>query len=87
MALKQGLNKGDWVRAVQIIDNETFEGGGIIEGQAYHSMGMTGSSSLTLYITDVASIELNVNFWDVTLLRRNQIPYNPPAPVYTAADM
>lgn len=75
MALKQGLKKGDWVRAVQVIDNETFEGGGIIEGQAYHDMDLSGSSCLTVYITDVASIEINVNFWDVSLLRKNQIPY------------
>lgn len=67
MSLKQRLRKGDWVRAERQ--------GLLIEGQATHDMDLTGSAILTIQLPDTDTVTINVNRWDVSVVRENLIPY------------
>lgn len=67
MSLKQRLHKGDWVRAEA--------SGTVIEGQAAHDMERAGSATLLVKVADQVIIPVNVNRWDVSVVRENLIPY------------
>lgn len=68
MGLREPLKRGDWLRA------ET-KNGSVIEGQALDSMSMGGYASLLILIQGDGGgsqkIEINVNYWDVSITRKN----------------
>lgn len=68
MALESRLNQGDWIRAAA-------KNGSVIEGQAAHDMRTLGSAALEIIIAGDGGgqqrITINVNYWDVTAIRRN----------------
>lgn len=68
MSLKQKVKRGDWVRA-------TTAEGSIIEAQALHDLSFPGSASLELLLSGTQNNRtiLNVNHWDVEVIRRNMI--------------
>lgn len=71
MALEQGLKKGDWIIA-------TDKSGVSVTGQANHDMELGGSSLLQIAVGNLSNsgfVNVNVNFWEITVLFQNQILY------------
>lgn len=64
MTLKQTLKKGDWIRA-------TNTDGGVVEGQCETQIYLGGSAILPLSLGKGAQTVINVNFWDIEILRAN----------------
>lgn len=68
MSLKVSeLHKGDWIRCEEIKTQA------VVEGQASHDLKSYGSSILGVTIGTLADITINVNFWNVTLIRKNNV--------------
>ena len=75
MPIPEPLRKGDWIRA----ENKF---GAVLEGQVEHDISYGGSALLNLIFEDVPPLvsprdpcefTINVNFWKITLLRKNLI--------------
>lgn len=72
VALKQDLKKGDWVFATDLT-------GSSITGQVTDDMSNRGSSLLRLAVGSGSAsgfININVNYWDVEVTHKNNIPYS-----------
>jgi len=67
MSLKQPLKRGDWVRATHV------KTGAVVDGQAEHDMGRSGSASLGLRYGEKSDerMQINVNDWDVVTIKKN----------------
>ena len=67
--LTQEYKKGDWVRA-------THPNGAVVEGQLTQDMPTIGTAVMELILDKKEGVKvfINVNHWDVKLLRGNLLP-------------
>ena len=64
--LKSNVRRGDWIKA-------TNKGGAMIEGQADETRPRIGFSSLNIKLDSETMVVINVNYWDVDVIKRNYV--------------
>ena len=67
MTLRQSLKRGDWIRA-------KHKDGGKIVGQAGHDVFWGGSAMMYIKVASDTMVGINVNFWDVKIIKKNVLP-------------
>ena len=72
MTLKSLITEGDYIRAIS-------DTGSVIEGQSLMNMTRGGSSILIVLISgdgenNPQTVQINVNFWNVEVIKKNQLP-------------
>lgn len=67
MILKRQIRAGDWVTATHIDTRSS------ITGQAAHDLKPIGPALLAVVLEPGKEFEINVNFWDVEVVRGNML--------------
>lgn len=64
MSLKSSVTKGDWIRCKHLVTKA------IIEAEAGIDLSFPGSALLPINLTKTDRVIINVNYWDVWVLKK-----------------